>query len=58
MTVEDFGQEKVADFPEQQELYDRLLVLVYEYEDDMSLAAMIGVLELVKDTFINSVRED
>ncbi len=34
MTVETFDHEKVSDYPEQQELYERVLALVYEYNGD------------------------
>ena len=58
MTVETFDHEKVSDYPEQQELYERVLALVYEYNGDMSVAASIGVVEIVKDTLMNDLRED
>jgi len=44
----EFTKPKLVDFPEQQELYERLISLVYEY-DGISLAAVVGVLDLVKD---------
>ena len=47
---------KIIDYPEQQELYDRMLKLIHEYDDDISIAAAVGVAELVKDTLMNEVR--
>jgi len=50
------GKDKIIDYPEQQELYDRLLAITHEYDNDISIAAAVGVFELVKDTLINEVR--
>lgn len=54
--VIELNQRKIIDYPEQQELYDRLLKVTHEYDNDISIAASIGVIELVKDTLINGVR--
>ena len=46
---------KTIDFPMQkkfskeQELYSRLQDLIHEYDGELSLVAVIGVLELAKD---------
>jgi len=52
-----FEKEKVMDFPEQQEAYDRIIKIIHEYDDVISVAAAVGVLELVKDSIINHLRE-
>ena len=51
-----FEKEKIIDFPEQQEAYDRILKIIHEYDDAISVAAAVGVLELVKDSIINHLR--
>jgi len=45
--IAQFGHKKHVDYPEQSEMFDRILKIVHEYE--MSLAEALGVLELVKD---------
>jgi len=58
MTVETFDHEKASDYPEQQEMYERILDLIHEYDNDMSIAASLGVVEIVKDTLMNELRGD
>lgn len=40
---------KIAAYPEQIELFNRVLTVCYEYEGKISLAAVLGVLDLVCD---------
>ena len=40
---------KITAFPEQQELFNRVVSICYEYEGKVSLAAALGVLDLVRD---------
>jgi len=44
-----FKKGKAVDYPQEGELFDRLVSLIYEYEGYISTAAAIGILELVKD---------
>jgi hypothetical protein len=53
----DFGKKKLVSFPVEQELYERLIDLIYEYDGDVSLTSTVGVLDLVKDR-IKSDHED
>ena len=36
-------------FPQQQELLDRIIALIYEYSGEISAATAIGLLDLAKD---------
>lgn len=47
----------VRDFPKHQELYTRMVSLVYEYEQEISTAAAIGIIDLVKDEVKGFVSE-
>lgn len=51
--IRNFEKKKVMDYPEQQELFERVLSLVHEYDNDMSVAAAIGVLDLAKNELLN-----
>ena len=55
--IKQFSKEKILDYPEQQELYERILKLIHEYDDDMSPASSLGILEFAKDTLMNHHRE-
>lgn len=44
-----FPKEKVVSYPQEQELLNRMLGVIYEYAGDISLASVLGVLELTKD---------
>ena len=46
--IKDFPKNKVVHYPVEQELFTRLLGLVYEYDGEMSTAAAIGVIRLVQ----------
>ncbi len=41
--------QKQPKFSKEQELYSRLQDLIHEYDGDVSLVAVIGVLDLAKD---------
>lgn len=51
-----FSKNKDMDNPHQQELYTRVLSLVHEYDDELTIASCVGVLELAKDTIMNHLR--
>ena len=46
--IRPFSKEKVTDFPQQQELFERLLAVVYEYAGELSTATALGLLDQVK----------
>ena len=50
--VVDLGKEKM--FPVEQELYSRMMDLVYEYGGDISTVSVLGVVELVKHELIEN----
>jgi len=56
--IKQFSKSKVVDYPEQQELYNRLLKIIHEYDNVISIAAAVGVTELIKDTLINDLRSE
>lgn len=47
--IRKFKKKKAVDYPQEGELFDRLVSLIYEYEGDISTVSAIGILELVKD---------
>ena len=49
----EFTKQKVKDYPENEELHNRILELVYKYEGSMSCAEAIGILDIVKDSIKN-----
>ena len=54
--IANFPKEKDIDFPEEQELFERILALVHEYDDDISVSSSLGVLDFVKDQLISDYR--
>lgn len=55
--IRKFGKKKLIDYPIEQEVYERLIALIYEYDGDLSLASTIGIIDLLKDK-IKSDHED
>ena len=51
--VKNFTKQKAIDYPKQQELYDRLYNVIHEYDDEMSVASVVGLLDLMKHQIIN-----
>jgi len=50
--VVDLGKEPI--FPIEQELYKRMIDLIYEYGGDISTVSVLGVVELVKHELIEN----
>lgn len=50
--IKQFSKDKKVDYPQQQELLDRVLSLIYEYDGDISLAAALGLLDMAKDNLM------
>ena len=48
----DLGKEKM--FPVEQELYKRMIDLIYEYGGDISTVSVLGVVELVEHELIEN----
>ena len=46
---------KEKQFKQEQELYSRIIDLIHEYDDEVSLVAVLGVLELAKTQIIQEV---
>ena len=46
------GDRVVIDYPVEQEAYERLGELIYEYNHDMSVASMVGILECLKNDLL------
>jgi len=51
--VKEFSKNKVRDYPIQSEIYQRLKNTICEYDGDLSLAAMLGILRLIEHDLIN-----
>jgi hypothetical protein len=49
VVVREFKQKKNRDYPQNQEMCDRIKAVVYEYAGEMSLATAIGILDIVRD---------
>ena len=49
----EFTKDKFVDYPQEQELYSRLLLLVHEYNGEISYPSAIGVVELVSEALKN-----
>lgn len=47
-----FTGERVIDYPKEQEAYERIGGLIYEYNCEMSVASMIGILECLKNDLL------
>jgi hypothetical protein len=47
MTISDLNKEKT--FPQHQELFERVLDTIYEYEGEVAMVAVLGILDLIKD---------
>lgn len=41
-------------FPKHQEMLDRIMLLIYEYENEVSTVAVLGILDLAKDQVKNA----
>ncbi|EJD0955382.1 hypothetical protein M8366_002285 [Salmonella enterica] len=54
-SVVDLGKEKK--FPITQELFDRLIDVVHEYDGDISLCEALGTLEILKSVLISEGAE-
>lgn len=54
--VKQFSKDKLVDYPQQQELLDRMVALIYEYDGDLSLAAALGLLDMAKDHLVEDHR--
>lgn len=46
----EFTQPKVVDYPQLGELQARIEALIHEYDGEIALASVLGVLDLVKDS--------
>lgn len=53
MGVRTFDKEKVNHFPEQNEMIERILDIIYEY-DQFSTATAVGALEIAKNVIISA----
>jgi len=42
---------QVLDFPKEQEAFERICQIIDEYAEELSVPAVLGILELVKDTY-------
>ena len=47
--VLEFNKIKDKEYPKEQELYDRLVSLAHEYDGELSIVSVVGILDLVKD---------
>ncbi|HIA3159281.1 TPA: hypothetical protein ACWP39_000602 [Escherichia coli] len=54
-SVVDLGKEKK--FPITQELYERLEIVIHDYDGEISLREAIGTLELLKQSLIEGAKE-
>ena len=53
--IKKFTKNKNVDYPAEGELFERILKLLHEYDGEMSFAACIGVLDLVKNSLMNEI---
>ena len=51
--IKDFGKAKVVDYPVQNEIYQRLRGVINEYDGELSLSAMIGLLRIIEHDLIS-----
>tara|TARA_R110000765_G_scaffold408810_1_gene506731 strand:+ start:329 stop:574 length:246 start_codon:yes stop_codon:yes gene_type:complete len=54
VVMAEFTKAKAVDYPVEQELFNRVLKLVHEYDGDISFASCIGVLDLAKNELLNA----
>ena len=47
--IKHFNKSLVRAYPKNEELLDRIVSLIHEYDGEMSTAAAIGILDLAKD---------
>lgn len=55
--VKNFTKPKVVDFPKEDELHNRMLDLINEYVAELSLVAVVGILEVVKEHTLKACDE-
>ena len=56
--IHEFIRPKHVEFPKEKELYERMLVILNEYCGELSPAAMIGTLEMIKDDVMLAMSDD
>lgn len=49
-----FDHKKFMDYPKDLEMFERIISLVHEYDDEMSIGCQIGLIELVKENLIRT----
>jgi len=57
MTVKQFTNNKEI-FPEQDELYNRIKTLIHEYDGEMSVATVVGLLFALCQSLLTPDEED
>jgi len=53
-----FTKTKDVDFPINEELFERLLNLIHEYDGKISVAAVLGILDILKDDLLEDRSKD
>lgn len=56
--LKEFNGEQSRAYPKEEELYNRVLDLVYEYGGEMATASAIGVLELAKSQIVRNAESN
>lgn len=56
--VKDFNKDKDRPYPIESELAKRLDSLIHEYDGEVSLVAVIGVLDMKKHELLNDTFDD
>ncbi len=51
--IKEFKKNKVMDYPVQDEAYQRIRKLIFEYAGEVSLAEMLGVLRIIEHDLIS-----
>ncbi len=54
--IKEFNKKATCDFPKENELLQRMMKLVHEYDHEISIASVIGILELAKDNLIQECK--
>ena len=55
--IKHFNKSLVRAYPKNEELLDRIIRLIHEYDGEISTAAAVGTIELVREQIINDVME-
>ena len=54
--VAEFNKSKIVDYPVEGELSSRIINLIHEYDNELSLVSVLGILDIVKDDIKESIK--